>query len=208
MDKYSERSADRVGQAKIKTYNLAFPPNTQETQDTQDKPDKPDKPDIIKFLDETVEHKIFVIETSRLLSNYFISKGKTELGIAILARAFSHDNSKLTSSEIKGLSSIISTSSLACQDPNTELTEKQKEILAKHWENNRHHPEYHKGSSDMTELDIIEMVCDWYSRSKQFNTDFIDYVNNRQKNRFRFTEDTFKTVEYYCLLLQSLDSKI
>lgn len=37
-------------------------------------------------------------------------------------------------------------------------------LIETHWKNNRHHPEYFKDISNMEELDIIEMVCDWYAR--------------------------------------------
>ena len=32
---------------------------------------------------------------------------------------------------------------------------------------------YFENIEDMNELDIIEMVCDWYARSMQYKTDFL-----------------------------------
>ena len=44
-----------------------------------------------------------------------------------------------------------------------------KRIVDKAWEHhkkfNRHHPEYHSNPKNMTNEDIIEMVCDWAAMS-------------------------------------------
>jgi len=40
-----------------------------------------------------------------------------------------------------------------------------------HYANNRHHPEYHANLLDMTDLDLIEMVCDWTAMSQELKQD-------------------------------------
>ena len=34
---------------------------------------------------------------------------------------------------------------------------------------NRHHPEFHADPNDMTDIDLIEMVCDWTAMSQEFS---------------------------------------
>lgn len=40
-----------------------------------------------------------------------------------------------------------------------------------HVTTNRHHPEYHANPNDMTEVDLIEMVCDWTAMAQEFGQD-------------------------------------
>ena len=36
---------------------------------------------------------------------------------------------------------------------------------------NRHHPDFHADPNDMTDVDLIEMVCDWTAMSQEFGQD-------------------------------------
>ena len=48
-----------------------------------------------------------------------------------------------------------------------------EEVLQHHYRENRHHPEhFENGVNDMNLIDIIEMVCDWYTTSLLSDTDF------------------------------------
>ncbi|QDU55182.1 DUF5662 family protein [Aeoliella mucimassa] len=40
--------------------------------------------------------------------------------------------------------------------------------IAHHMSHNRHHPEFHADPNDMTEVDLIEMVCDWTAMAQEF----------------------------------------
>ena len=40
-----------------------------------------------------------------------------------------------------------------------------------HVTTNRHHPEFHADPNDMTEVDLIEMICDWTAMSQEFGQD-------------------------------------
>jgi hypothetical protein len=40
-----------------------------------------------------------------------------------------------------------------------------------HVTNNRHHPEFHSDPNDMSEVDLIEMVCDWTAMAQEFGQD-------------------------------------
>lgn len=36
---------------------------------------------------------------------------------------------------------------------------------------NRHHPEFHRDPNDMSDVDLIEMVCDWTAMAQEFSED-------------------------------------
>ncbi|MEW4453017.1 DUF5662 family protein [Bremerella sp. JC817] len=40
-----------------------------------------------------------------------------------------------------------------------------------HMTTNRHHPDFHADPNDMTDVDLIEMVCDWTAMSQEFRQD-------------------------------------
>lgn len=40
-----------------------------------------------------------------------------------------------------------------------------------HLTSNRHHPEFHLDPNDMTEVDLMEMVCDWTAMAQEFGQD-------------------------------------
>jgi len=43
--------------------------------------------------------------------------------------------------------------------------------VAHHLSTNRHHPDFHPDPNDMTDVDLIEMVCDWTAMSQEFDQD-------------------------------------
>lgn len=40
-----------------------------------------------------------------------------------------------------------------------------------HTRSNRHHPDFHADPNDMSEVDLIEMVCDWTAMAQEFDQD-------------------------------------
>lgn len=40
-----------------------------------------------------------------------------------------------------------------------------------HVTTNRHHPDFHSDPNDMTDIHVIEMVCDWTAMSQEFGQD-------------------------------------
>lgn len=40
-----------------------------------------------------------------------------------------------------------------------------------HVTSNRHHPEFHADPNDMSDVDLIEMVCDWTAMAQEFQQD-------------------------------------
>jgi hypothetical protein len=51
------------------------------------------------------------------------------------------------------------------------VAEKVKQAIRHHLTSNRHHPEFHADPNDMSEVDLMEMVCDWTAMSQEFDQD-------------------------------------
>ena len=43
-----------------------------------------------------------------------------------------------------------------------------RDAISHHMTTNRHHPDYHADPNDMTDADLIEMVCDWTAMAQEF----------------------------------------
>jgi hypothetical protein len=158
---------------------------------------------VIAQIKDTIEHKKLVMDIGFEMSVYLFNNGKKDLASQLINRVIVHDNSKFDDEELYGLASISNKSALT--NPNVLLSNSQEEIVKLHWKNNRHHPEYFDDITDMTEVDILEMCCDWYSRSVQYNTDLLDFVYIRQNNRFHFPDDMFDMILNYCKILLSFN---
>ena len=158
------------------------------------------KEKIYEHATDTILHKSFVFKSCLKMAENLKNQGDYDMALALLQRANAHDNSKLVGPELELLASIFGNQE-AFTDPSVSLSDYEKQIIEKHWENNRHHPEHFENIEDMSELDIIEMVCDWYARSLQFKTDFIDFVKTRQETRFHFPTEMFEKILNYCNIL-------
>jgi hypothetical protein len=51
------------------------------------------------------------------------------------------------------------------------MEERVRSAIDHHMTTNRHHPDFHSDPNDMTDVDIIEMVCDWTAMSQEFGQD-------------------------------------
>jgi hypothetical protein len=51
------------------------------------------------------------------------------------------------------------------------MAEKVKWAIHHHVTTNRHHPDFHADPNDMTDVDLIEMVCDWTAMAQEFGQD-------------------------------------
>ncbi|MEG0021545.1 MAG: DUF5662 family protein [Bacilli bacterium] len=162
--------------------------------------------DIEKFLDDTITHKIYVLESAKILYKYLLNNGDFDLAIELLKRCAKHDDSKFEYEEIFSFISIPKNND-GMKNPNTEMDEFMKKAIRVHWKNNRHHPEYHNDLNNMTELDILEMACDCYSRSIQFGTDLLKFIEIRQNERFNLPIDIYEKYKFYCTILVSANQK-
>ena len=90
---------------------------------------------------------------------------KLNPGPELQERAKTHDASKF--GEVEYMPYIWITEFYRCKNNGIDFEyppgmEEKTRIASKHHvTTNRHHPEYHDDISDMTDIDIIEMVCDW-----------------------------------------------
>jgi hypothetical protein len=52
-----------------------------------------------------------------------------------------------------------------------EVAASVQRAILHHVTSNRHHPEFHADANDMTDIDLIEMVCDWTAMAQEFGQD-------------------------------------
>ena len=156
--------------------------------------------DIVDVQLDTMLHKEMVFEMCCKMAIYFLKIGEDEKAVEILQRGWEHDNSKFSPEELEGLSKI-NDNHASMRHAGKELPAEMQEYLKLHYKNNRHHPEHWEDVSQMEEMDIIEMCCDWAARSKQFGTDLIEFAKTRQENRFHFSEEMFARILQYCEIL-------
>lgn len=153
--------------------------------------------------EDTTTHKKLVMDNCYLMFKWLADHDQLQMGIDLLKRGSVHDNSKFNADEFKRMAMILKSRDCFTNADN-QLSPEEIRAIEAHWAKNRHHPEYFESSSDMTELDMIEMVCDWFARSRQYGTDFIPFVKERQKNRFRFDKPQFDFILKYCTLIEKL----
>lgn len=154
------------------------------------------------FINDLIEHKKCVLDCCRTLSFYLHEHKRDDEAKELLHRAFIHDNSKIDDDEMEAFLQLRPQKK-CFTNADDELNNFEKERIAIHWKKNRHHPEYFDDVTKMTEIDIMEMVCDWAARSLQYNTNLIEFVETRQENRFKFPDDMFNKIMNYCKIMQN-----
>lgn len=157
--------------------------------------------DYERMFQDTFIHRKYMKISCEKFSKYLISVGADVHAKSLMERADIHDLSKITcDDELRALSMIINDKS-NLKDAKIKLTDIKKDSIRLHHKHNSHHPEYYKTCIDMSKLDIMEMVCDWYARSLQMGTNFLEYVRINQENRFKFPEWMFAEIWHYCEIL-------
>ena len=157
--------------------------------------------DYEKMFRDTLIHKSFVKQSCEILAQYLETQGATNHADALRKRALAHDDSKINNiDELSALSKIINDRS-SLMDPTIQLSTFKIDYIKLHWSNNSHHPEFFSSVLDMTKLDIMEMCCDWHARSLQHKTNFLDFVEIRQQNRFHFPNWMYEEIKHYCNIL-------
>jgi len=88
-------------------------------------------------------------------------------------RAQSHDQSKFGSLEREGYALLTWTYYLKSKKLKILTTREEKkkidQAMRYHRKSNLHHPEAHANCNDMSDLDIVEMVCDWTAVNQENN---------------------------------------
>lgn len=157
--------------------------------------------DIEKMYQDTYVHKKYVIKSCTKLANYLREQGIVEHANQLMDRAIIHDNSKIyCDDETRALSLIINDKS-CLNEASKSLSQIKTDALKLHWKHNSHHPEHFSNYADMSKLDIMEMCCDWHARSTQYNTNLLEFLEVRQKERFHFPEYMYLEIKYYCEIL-------
>lgn len=155
-------------------------------------------------LEDTTTHKCYLLKSCSKMAKYFLEQGDKDLALNLMLRASVHDISKFKHNEFDALSKI--SNDMSCMtDAGQALSKAKEEAIKLHWANNPHHPEYWQDYRQMSELEIIEMVCDWHARSVQFGTDLLAFVKERQEKRFKFPEDIYEKILFYCNILLKED---
>lgn len=70
---------------------------------------------------------------------------------------------------------------------------KVREATKHHIENNRHHTHFHSKISDMTRVDILEMVADWVAMSNELNSSTREWATGFLK-KHKFDEQQIKLI--------------
>lgn len=151
---------------------------------------------------DTLLHKEFVMKAGRKLIDHLYEIGRDDDALELARRCAVHDNSKLEDEEMQSFLNLPKEGE-TMKNANAIMPEAVQNFIKLHWKHNRHHPEYFADYREMNELDIMEMVIDWYARSMQFKTNFKEFVKTRQGNRFCFDEEFFTIVWKYCEIIDN-----
>ena len=109
---------------------------------------------------------------ARVSANLYRLNMVLDYGNALLERAAIHDASKFSSEEY--IPYVWMTEDYRCRRqklPFKYPAGVKKEVdhaVKHHMKNNRHHPAFHNHPNDMTEVDLVEMVCDWAAMEQEF----------------------------------------
>lgn len=145
---------------------------------------------------EIVEEKNIMTKHETMCDTYkhkqTVNKFINLVIMELMDRAVNHDNSKLGDFEVDIFTEY--TPKLAgCTYGSEEYKQFLKEMkpaLDHHYENNRHHPEYHiNGIKDMDLVDLIEMMCDWKAASLRHNNGDIYKSIELNQNRFGYGDE-------------------
>jgi hypothetical protein len=130
-----------------------------------------------------------------------VNKIMLEVACLFLKRAGDHDDSKLESPEAETFTKYGPKLRAMTYDPNNPSSEyeecraKMGDALKHHYENNRHHPEYHDerdedgevmvdGINNMNLLDLLEMLCDWMAATMRHEDGDINESIKMNTERF------------------------
>jgi hypothetical protein len=139
--------------------------------------------------------------------NMVISLGN-KVGDALIDSIELHDFSKLSGMEkecfdmvtplLKGLT--------YGGDEYKDTLKQMKPALEHHYQNNRHHPEhFENGVNDMTLLDLLEMIIDWYCATKRHDDGDIYKSLEINKGRFGISDQLIGILKNTVDLLISLE---
>lgn len=131
----------------------------------------------IEKIESIFKHIRNVQDNAFILGKKLISRGEVILGKMLIVNSLQHDLSKFYGIEWDDLS--------------TEQKDKGRlsTAVTNHNRTNPHHPEYWGSIQQVPKIYLMEMVCDWKSRSEEFGTDIRQWINEKATKRFNFTRE-------------------
>lgn len=149
---------------------------------------------IIKKVDILCRHIEEVQRNCKLLGERLIENGEEDIGLKLIANGLIHDASKFKGIEWEYL--FI--------DPENEEDEKNLSLAIEHHNHtNFHHPEAWGGIKNMPSVYVAELVCDWKTRSSEFGSSLVDWINDKGAKRFSYTkrDKVYKEIMHYTNIL-------
>lgn len=150
------------------------------------------------FVKDLVQHKAWVAENMQAVAN------------DLFQRAVVHDNSKFEPEEFELYDKLFpELQKYAYGSPELKAVYKQLgPALQHHLQVNRHHPEYFEfevegisGISQMTLIDLIEMVCDWLAASRRSQTGIAKGLEIN-KERYGISDQLFEIIKNTVMQLE------
>lgn len=144
-------------------------------------------------MDITVKYILEHIDRVRKKLNKLIKE--------LTKRANDHDASKLREPELTYWRQMDQEKRYDYGTPEYERKIKKYEFLMEmHYKANRHHPEhFHNGISDMTLVDLTEMLCDWLSYKEKMRVSEAIKLIEDQSKRFHYSEEIKNMLINTCL---------
>ena len=151
--------------------------------------EKPSK-EMVKFYEERTKNHI---ERVRSNINFFMLDKDFDLK-ELYKRLKDHDKSKFSVAEYVPyiwMTEFYRKKQLGeeFKYPSESIKKEVDEAIKHHYEVNRHHPEFHNNIEDMTDEDIVEMVCDWVSMSQEFNNSLKEFANKKIDKQYKFSDN-------------------
>jgi hypothetical protein len=139
------------------------------------------KPDVyLERVNDLRRHIEHVQELAYLLGERLFKSSEDDRFLAheLITNVQSHDQSKFRGIEWEYLHDSI------------KDTDSEKFLLAweQHVKTNPHHPEYWAGIKNMPDVYIAEFVCDTFSRSSEFGTDYSAWLDAVATKKYNFTK--------------------
>jgi hypothetical protein len=145
----------------------------------------------LEKIDRLMEHLDNVRRECVKLGKKLIQNGEYALGKQLIRNSLIHDITKFDGLEWDYLW------------PEFKDSQEFQLAIKQHHATNPHHPEKWGDIHNMQRVYLAETVCDWKSRSTEFGTGLMEYVENHAMKRYNFTKDdvVYKDIQYFTNLL-------
>lgn len=156
------------------------------------------------------------VDTEKYIKDH-ISRVRKRLNVFVqllIRRAANHDKSKLEEPELSWWKEMDKEPRYSYGTPEYEDKMKRwKKLFDHHYKHNRHHPEHFKfGISDMTLVDLIELIVDWIGYKDIVTVADAIKVCEQQMVRYKFPEElrsifTNTLIRYFSIMQTTEDVK-